>query len=407
MLRGARLSLIIPGLLLSVAAYALNGDNPQNRSVVIPKDSVLQKDLIDLVHSLLRTGFTSHKADSVGLKPVISAVPAFGYSLQSRMAVLVSGNAAFRTAPQSRISVVNYSTAYTQNGQFTLPILWNIWSSDNTYNFVGDMRFYSYPQSTYGLGSSTDIGNQDPMNYDYVRFSGTVLRHVAGQFYMGAGYVMDNHWNISHVASGTGVLPGFVNYGTVTHTVSSGLTFTSFFDSRDMPISASKGFYAMFQFRDNLAALGSTGAWSSVILDVRKYLKFPANSGNVLALWSYDWLTVSGRPPYLDLPSTLWDANTNAGRGYIQGRFRGAQMVYGEAEYRYQISSNGLVGGVFFVNAQSFSAMPGTKLQAIQPGYGPGLRLKLNKASNTNICLDYGFGTQGSKGLFVNVGDLF
>ncbi|MBS1501968.1 MAG: hypothetical protein JST32_07900 [Bacteroidetes bacterium] len=367
----------------------------------------MQKDLIDLMHSLLRTGFTFHKADSVGLKPVISAVPAFGYSLQSRMAVLVSGNAAFRTAPQSRISAVNYSTAYTQNGQFTLPVLWNIWSRDNSYNFVGDMRFYSYPQSTYGLGSSTYIGNRDPMNYDYVRFSGTVLRHIAGQFYMGAGYVMDNHWNISHAASGMGVLPGFVNYGTVTHTVSSGLTFTSFFDSRDMPINASKGFYAMFQFRDNLAALGSTAAWSSVILDVRKYLKFPANSGNVLALWSYDWLTLSGRPPYLDLPSTLWDANTNAGRGYIQGRFRGAQMVYGEAEYRYRISLDGLVGGVFFVNAQSFSAAPGTKLQAIQPGYGPGLRLKLNKASNTNICLDYGFGTQGSKGLFVNVGDLF
>jgi hypothetical protein len=142
-------------------------------------------------------------------------------------------------------------------------------------------------------------------------------------------------------------------------------------------------------------------------MDVRKYFRFPSNTQNVLAFWSYDSITLSGAPPYLDLPSTLWDANTNAGRGYIQGRFRGAQMVYAETEYRYRISRDGLIGGVFFVNMQSFSATPGTRLQNIQPGYGPGLRIKLNKTSNTNISMDYGFGTQGSHGLFVNVGELF
>jgi hypothetical protein len=82
-------------------------------------------------------------------------------------------------------------------------------------------------------------------------------------------------------------------------------------------------------------------------------------------------------------------------------------MVYGEAEYRYQITNNGLLGGVFFLNAQSFSAAPGTRLQAIQPGYGPGLRIKLNKVSKTNIDIDYGFGREGSHGLFVNVGEIF
>jgi hypothetical protein len=82
-------------------------------------------------------------------------------------------------------------------------------------------------------------------------------------------------------------------------------------------------------------------------------------------------------------------------------------MVYGEAEYRYKITRNGLLGGVFFVNAESFSAAPGTQLQGIQPAFGPGLRLKLNKTSRTNICIDYGFGRQGSNGLFINVGEIF
>ncbi|HWD89890.1 MAG TPA: BamA/TamA family outer membrane protein [Mucilaginibacter sp.] len=407
MVRGGKLVTIITILLLaSVAFTSGRADAASYSSKVIGNDTVRQKDLMDLVRSMLRSG-SSQKSDSVGSKPVVSMVPAVGYALQSRMAVLLSGNMAFRTGPQARISVVNFGTSYTQNAQFTLPLLWNIWSRSNDYNFVGDMRFYAYPQNTYGLGSNSDNWQQDPMDYNYFRFSETVLRHVTGNLYVGAGYVMDNHWGISHQTPIATGIPGFSNYNTATHTVSSGFTLNGVYDSRDNSINPSRGFYAMYQFRENLPQLGSTSAWNSLVLDVRKYVRFPANSNNTLAFWSYDWLTLSGAPPYLDLPSTLWDANTNAGRGYIQGRFRGAQMLYAETEYRYRITRDGLIGGVFFVNAQSFSAAPGTRLQTIQPGYGPGLRIKLNKVSKTNISMDYGFGAQGSHGLFVNVGELF
>jgi len=408
MIRCGRFTLLILCVLLSAHVFgALGPDTATNKLPVNRKDSTRQIDIMDVLHSLFRSGFSSAaKSDVVGLKPVFSVVPAFGYELQSRMAVLLSGNVAFRTAPQSRVSVINFSTCYTQNAQFTLPLLWDIWNKNNDYNFVGELKFYSYPQSTYGLGSNSYIGNQDPMNYNYIRFSETVLRHVAGSFYAGAGYMMDNHWGISHQEINSAIAD-FGNYGTGTHTVSSGLTVTGIYDTRDCSINPTSGFYAMSQFRENLVTLGSTSNWNSIIVDVRKYFRFPANSHNVLAFWSYNSLTLSGNPPYLDLPATLWDSNTNTGRGYIQGRFRGAQMVYGESEYRFRLTADDLLGGVLFVNGQSFSAAPGTRFQTIQPGFGPGLRVKLNKVSRTNICVDYGFGKEGSKGLFVNVGELF
>lgn len=374
----------------------------------IAKDSIRQRDLMDVLHVLMHSGTSSSaQNDSIGLKPVISMMPAVGYSMQSRMAILVSGNMAFRMADNARVSVVNFSTSYNQNAQFKLPLMWNLWTRNNDYNLVGDLRFYIYPQNTFGLGSNSIFRNLDPMNYNYFRFSESVMRKVAGSLYLGAGYMVDDHWGISHQLPISGNFPNFQNYNNATHTVSSGFTLSGIFDSRDCSINPSKGFYAMYQFRENLSALGSTSSWNSLILDMRKYIKFPASSNNVLALWSYDWVTLNGNPPYLDLPSTLWDNGTNAGRGYIQGRYRGAQMVYGEAEYRYHITRDGLIGGVFFANVQSFSATPGTHLQAVQPGYGPGLRFKLNKTSRTNIAMDYGFGTQGSKGLFVNVGEMF
>jgi outer membrane protein assembly factor BamA len=252
------------------------------------------------------------------------------------------------------------------------------------------------------------------MDYNYLRVSEIMLRKITGSFYLGGGYIMDYHTDISIQPTENGTVSDYLNYipkkipyEPYRHTTSSGFTINGQYDTRDSPINASDGMYASFEFRENLKDLGSTSTWSSLILDVRKYVNFPAGSKNVLAFWSYDWLTLSGKPPYLDLPSTLWDASTNAGRGYIQGRFRGAQMVYAETEYRYRITRNGLIGGVVFLNAETFSAAPGTGLQTIQPALGPGLRIKLNKISKTNIDIDYGFGTQGSRGLFVNVGELF
>src|ERR1700753_4147551 len=127
MIRAARTVLFLIILSSPFCLLASSKTDSISRKLSIARrDTVAQLDLMDLMHSLMHTGMASGRADSVGLKPVISAVPAFGYSMQSRMAVLVSGNAAFRTAPQAKISTINYSTSYTQNGQFTLPIMWNV-----------------------------------------------------------------------------------------------------------------------------------------------------------------------------------------------------------------------------------------------------------------------------------------
>jgi hypothetical protein len=388
----------------------------KRKGVVIVKDTIAvdsvaangskQEDISDFI-AHVRHRKPSITVDSITIKPEISIAPAIGYTLLSRFAVVLSGNAVFKTGPQSRISTVIASTSYTQNKQFILPVQTNIWSKDNTYNFVGEYQYYKYPQSSYGLGSNSNIKNADPMDYSYFKFYQTALRHITGDLYAGLGFIFNTHWNISDKGDINGTLPDYALYGKASHTIASGLTFNLLLDSRDNTINPLKGGYAALQYRDNYEFLGSSTPWRSIIVDLRKYFRFPENSDNVLAFWSYNWLILSGRPGYLDLPSTQWDGNSATGRGYIQGRFRGAQMIYLESEYRFKITKNGLLGGVVFLNGESFSAAPGTSLQRIQPGYGPGLRLKLNKTSNTNITIDYGFGRQGSNGLFIDVGEAF
>lgn len=384
-------------------------NNPvgENDSIA-KKESSDQKDIFDVVSSVFKKHSNQIKeSDSISTKPIISVVPAVGYTLQTKLAAVISGNVVFKVSPQAKLSSITASATYTQNKQFFIPILSNISTKTGGYKLIGDLRFYKYPQSTFGLGSNSPIQNEDPMNYDYIRFYETILKKVKGHFFAGAGYNLDYHWNVSHKGNKNGAASDYDLYGPSAHSISSAITLNALFDSRDNPINTKKGFLANVQLRNNLQSLGSNSTWQSVIVDIRKYFTFPAQSNNTLALWSYNALVVTGKPPYLDLPSTGWDNYNATGRGFIQGRYRGTKMVYLETEYRFNITSNGLFGGVFYLNEEAFSSFTKSRLESFQTGYGTGLRIKLNKKSNTNLAIDYAFGTQGSNGLFITVGELF
>jgi len=382
------------------------GTNPGSKDTTVMVRGTKQQDIGDVLHKLFHSK-TTPEIDSITSKPQVSVVPAIGYTLVTSFAIVVSGNIAFRNGPQSRISTVVASASYTENKQFIMPIQTNFWTKDNSYEFVGNYSYLKYPQSTYGLGSNSKISANDPMDYSLIQFYETILRHVAGNFYAGLGYDFDDHWDISERGNPNGSESDYAKYGTATRTISSGFTINGQLDSRDNAINPSKGTYIGVQLRNSDKNFGATKNWQSLIIDVRKYINFPEGSDNTLALWGYEWLIVGGKPPYLDLPATGWDANFATGRGYIQGRFRGNDMLYGEAEYRYKITADGVLGGTVFLNGESFNAERGTSLQSIQPGFGPGLRVKLNKVSNTNISINYGFGNEGSRGLFISVGEAF
>ena len=393
---------------MPIAGQTIKADTADKSRNKIKDTTVRSKDLYDVFSSIFhKNKIMVKQKDTITTKPEFSVIPALGYTLETEFVVSLTGNVAFRTDSLAHISTISTNIGYTQNRQFTFPIESEIWTKNNEYSLVGDYRFYKYPQSTYGLGTNANIKNEDPMDYIYFRFHEIVLKNIVGNFFAGGGYIVDYHVGVTHQGPVNGAASDYTAYGPQAKTISSGVSFQLLYDTRENSIYPDDGSYASLQFRDNRTFFGSSSNWRSLIIDLRKYFKFPEGTDNVLALWSYDWLTLTGKPPYLDLPATGWDPYASTGRGYIQGRFRGAQEVYAEAEYRFKITRNGLFGGVVFGNAQSFSGAPGTPLQSIQPGYGTGLRIKLNKLSKTNIDIDYGFGRQGSRGLFINVGELF
>ncbi len=340
----------------------------------------------------------------------ISGAPSPAYSLATGFAFYIVGSIAFHIdkSSESNTSSVLISPLITQKHQFSIPIQFSIWAKKNKYDIVGDWRMMAYPEDTYGLGGLTYEGDTVNVNYKYIRSYTFVLKKIGKDFYAGLGYQLDAHWNIQQTNAPPNTITNFDKYGFSNRSVSSGVSADFLFDNRKNSINPEAGTtYGNIVFRQNLHALGSDENWESLLIDIRKYIHLIPNSNNILALWSYDWLTVSGNPPYLDLPSTGWDTYGNMGRGYIQSRFRSKNMLDLEAEYRFGILHNGLLGGVVFGNAQSYSEINNNRFEAIQPAIGTGLRIKFNKFSKTNICLDYAFGLHGSNGLFVNLGEVF
>ena len=109
------------------------------------------------------------------------------------------------------------------------------------------------------------------------------------------------------------------------------------------------------------------------------------------------------------LPATAYDQRGRSARGYTQGRYRGNNMVYGEAEYRFPISNcGGIMGGVLFVNGTTANN-PGQSLklfESVKPGYGVGLRVMVDKASRTNLAIDFGMGDKSS-GFYLAAAETF
>lgn len=369
-----------------------------------------QRDLIDVAELLLKKPLM--KRDTVRKKSgrvYFSGSPSPGYSLTSGWAAVLVANGAFYTSEEKseKISNIYSDIVFTQRQQLVIHLQSNVWTRGNKFNLINDWRYYSYPQKTFGLGGQTDINTYANQNYQYLRLNQFVLRAIRPNFYAGLGYGMDYHWNIVQTDGFVSVIDNVSQYGLPSHTMSSGMMANILFDNRLNSINPSGGTYINVLAKENMVGLGSDNNWGSLLFDLRQYIPFPRNSENILAFWSYNWFTTHGNPPYLDLPSTGWDPYGNVGRGYIQGRFRGKNMLYLEAEYRFKLMQNGLLGGVIFTNAQSFTEWPSNSFKTVAPAAGFGLRLKFNKYSRTNIAIDYAFGQQGSQGIFVNLGEVF
>ncbi len=397
------------------------------------------EDLFTLLH-MTKSGKVAPKPYELlpAILPVIGYNPALGF---------VIGITAFLgiylgDPETTTISNAQPTAIYTSNKQFIFQMPSTVMTSENEWELQGDYRFLIFNQNTYGLGSgitpissgitiggygeTAAVPGAQPMKFDLLRFHQSVLKKLVGPLYGGVAVRFDRYFDIDDELLDLNSTPPVVTssyaysryFGfnpTQYNIVSVGLEVL--YDSRDSTINPYRGVYANIVFRGNPTWLGSSQDSTQLYGEFRTYVGLDPNiPRNVLAFWFLAQGVTGGNLPYLALPSIGWDARGRTGRGYVQGRFRGTSEVYLEGELRFRLTDDGFLGGVVFANVSTFSrpavvwtgySNPGEPLfQNLRPAGGVGLRFMMNRASRTNVTLDFAFSQTGF-GLYLGAGEAF
>ena len=376
-------------------------------------------DIVDLIRAIRKKDppdqpppAWDYRRPMLAFLPTLSSKPSTGFTLGA-----LANVAFYRGDPATTgISSMSVGATISSRKQVSLSARLHMFTEQNRFNVQGDNRLLWTSQDTFGLGGDTAPDDAINVRFDHFRISDLVYLDVRPRVYVGIGPYFNVHTNVEPGtdADAAWETSPYVEYsrrhGLPEHSqTSSGLAMGVLVDTRDNVINAGRGWLASMTYRPYFEALGSDSAWQELLFDTRAYRRLKGDPRHRIALWLYGDFVVTGVAPYFDLPSTGNDAYGRAGRGYVEGRFRGEHLVYGEAEYRGTLTANGLLGMVAFLNLTTVSDKhTGQSLfDDVAPGAGIGLRVLMNKRSRTNICIDVGVGRQGSKGLYLGLQEVF
>jgi hypothetical protein len=349
------------------------------------------------------------------------------------------------------ISNISANILYTTKNQFLSGINSVLMLENNEWQLQGDWRFLIFNQDTFGLGTgptpvstgfkpaagtgftlngfgtTSAIEGAQPMDLNLLRIRENFLKKAwLDSFYIGPGFSFDRYYAIHDKLLDLGASPPVITshyaysqalgFNPSQYNIS-GVSLNLLWDSRDSTINPYRGHYGSISYQWNPTWLGSAKDSSLLTLEYRGYFGLdPAIPRNLIAVWFMAQTTVTGQLPYLGLPAIGWDARNRTGRGYVQGRFRGTAELYGEVEYRFRITRNGLLGGVVFANVNTFSSAPVSYLgffnqgenlfDHLRPAGGVGLRFMMSRQSRTNITLDFTV-AEKTFGLYFGAGEAF
>ena len=392
-----------------------------------PADNInKQYDFGDLTRNILHPGKkadTLHNRSGITVVPNIAANPTIG----GQLGIKAVAGRRLGNDPNTLFSIAATSASITTKGILYFYFNHNVFTPGNKWNFQGNLVVAKTvtPDFGFGIGRSISGGSvadsvlADPthkaygLHSIYYNLREKVYKNVAKNLFVGAGLSFEIRRQINQTDTVNNATPSSVynnRYGFPQDRYSAnGFLFNIEYITRDNPNRAYKGIYFDAGFRINQTWIGSTKNSAQLTSDFRKYFSLSAASPEtVLALWNWGSYLLGGSIPYLELPGTARDGTFRSGRGYTTQYFKGTQFNDTEAELRFPLLANKFISGVVFGNMQTGNDDHGTKIfQEFQPGYGGGLRVLFNKATRTNLALDYAFGKFGNKGFFLNLNESF
>lgn len=342
---------------------------------------------------------TSHYHTKLVISPVVTYEPATSLAFGIGAKFLFKPpNAGIET----RTSNIPISISYTLNNQFIFWSEYNIFFPEERWLLKGNLIFSKYPVSYFGLGSSSSEASAFEISFDQILIEPLLLKKVKNDWFVGGGLRYNRTFNPNILNHEEKIVhPDLIDSLDAT---SLGLELAVTLDSRDNILNALSGSFLEFTHGVYREALGSSHQFMLSKMDFRKYFRVVPNRLDVLAFQFYTQLTW-GNVPLLERAAL---GGGELLRGFQEGRFRDKFAYFTQLEYRWQTFDR--FGFVFYGGAGNvLDEGQGLGLDDLKISFGSGIRLKIIKAENLNIRLDYafGFGRERDNNFYLGLAEAF
>ncbi len=332
------------------------------------------------------------------------ALPAVAYAQETGFEYGIASTYNFyldKNDINSKTSNINLIATLTTKSQKKINITSDIWTKNNEYHILTDIRLRDWPFNYYGIGNDTWQKDQDNIEQTLYRIKVDVEKKITKKLYIGLNTNYDNYkfkdlepggiYDISNIIGKEG--GQFLAFGA-----------SALYDSRDVTTYSSKGFYGRLKYAYSPNIFGKENFIGSLTeVDLRGY--YPIQEKLIIAAQGVYRGTFGKNTPIYVMRDLGGDMTM---RGYYLGRYKDNNYITAQAELRYRFHPRlGVVG--FLGTGSTFSK---TQSPRLVPSYGLGGRYFFSLEHKTSIRLDYAFGEkrpgeQRQSGFYLSLSESF
>lgn len=362
-----------------------------------------QTEQVGLVKRTFNKFFSSTQTDTTRSSSFF-VLPAMGYAQETGLEIGVASSYNFytdRSDPNSRTSNMTLMGTVTTEKQKNIKLNTDIWTKNNEYRILSEIRYRDWPFNFYGIGNDTWFDNEDYIGQKLFRTRVDVERKIRPSLYIGINAHYEN-FRFNDIDAG-GIFQDQSFYGKSggEHLI---VGVSTLFDSRNNTTYTTDGLYGRLKYGYAPNFFGSGNFIGSQLeADARIYRRLTKSVG--VAGQALYRGTYGDNTPFYTLRELGGDMSM---RGYYLGRYRDKNYLALQAELRYRFHPRiGITG--FAGMGSTFSSQ--NKARFV-PSYGLGARYFFNLEHSTTVRFEYAFGEKRlgenrQQGFYISLSEAF
>ncbi len=333
-------------------------------------------------------------------------LPVIGYSQETGAEIGVVSLYSFYTGKDTltRSSRITGVATITTRKQSNFQVKSDIWSPENKYHYISELRYKNFPFNFYGIGNQTLEINKDPLIQKFFRLNAGIEKKFGETKYTGLTAGFEKFDFNDKVAGGIYSTNPSLNGRDGGKVLFLGLS--QIVDSRNSNTYTTKGSYLKLHYSYAPRLFGAENFEGSLFkIDMRSF-KGLSNKTTLGFHGIYHSLRGANTPFYL-LPQM---GNDEMMRGYYTGRYRDENLVALQSELRLRFHPR--LGMTAFAGTATVFGSGDFNISHLKPNLGAGVRYFFDVERGLSIRMDYGLGEKRpgelrQGGFYLSLGESF